>query len=130
MTNKPPFQWTKIETKNLIWFGVDFDDTICSNTGYPDFIPGLPFPDTVETLQKIAKMGYKITIITARPSSDYQNIERYCEYYDIPVRRIFCGSKPLLAHYVDDKNIAFNPSKPKESWLNVIETIKSKNLQI
>lgn len=89
------------------WIGVDWDKTVVDNSGYPDFIPTTPIEGAVETLNKLNDDGWKIIIFTARPWADYQNIEKYCEEYKIPVRRIICG-KPLFVCMIDDKNIEFN----------------------
>lgn len=99
--------WTPITKEQIKGIGVDFDDTIASNTGFPDFIPREPLEGAVETLHKLTNQGYKIWIYTARPWTDYHNIEKYCEEYNIPARRIICG-KPLFNCVVDDKNVEFN----------------------
>lgn len=99
--------WTPISHENIKWLGIDFDNTIASNSGYPDFIPSEPLPCAVETLHNLVADGYKIIIYTARPWADYHNIEKYCEIYGIPARRIICG-KPLFNLVVDDKNIEFD----------------------
>lgn len=100
------YNWTPIKNEEIKWIGIDWDDTVASNSGFPDFIPGEPLPGAVKALNKLNEMGYKITIFTARPWVDYQNIENYCEHYGIPVRRIICG-KPLFKCIIDDKNVAF-----------------------
>lgn len=99
-------KWTPITNEQTKWYGVDFDLTICSNNGHPNYEPGEPLPGAVESLNNLSKIG-KIIIFTARPWSDYHNIEKYCEHYNIPVRRIICG-KPLFVCMIDDKNIEFN----------------------
>jgi len=99
--------WKPITKEQIKGIGVDFDDTIASNSGFPDFIPGEPLPGAVETLHKLVEQGYKIWIYTARPWTDYHNIEAYCEHYKIPARRIICG-KPFFNCVVDDKNIEFD----------------------
>ena len=111
------FNWAPLENTEIKWLGVDFDDTIAGNNGFPNFIPKEPLPGAVEALNKLNDAGYKITIFTARPWVDYQNIEKYCEHYNIPVRRIICG-KPLFKWMIDDKNIEF-----KNSWEDVLGKI-------
>ena len=101
------YNWQPIEKHTIKGNGVDFDDTIATNSGYPDFIPHDPIKGAVQALQNLDSMGYKIWIYTARPWSDYQNIESYCIEHDIPARRIICG-KPLFKCIIDDKNVAFN----------------------
>lgn len=111
------YNWTPLENIEIKWIGVDWDDTIASNSGFPDFIPGEPLPGALEALKAIDDMGYKITIYTARPWSDYQNIERYCEHYGIKARRIICG-KPLFKWIIDDKNIEF-----KGNWQEALHKV-------
>jgi len=99
--------WTPIKNENIKWLGIDFDNTICSNSGQPDYVPSTPLNGAIATLNKLHNEGWKIIIYTARPWADYHNIEKYCEEYGIPVRRIICG-KPLFNCVVDDKNVEFN----------------------
>ncbi len=99
--------WTPIKHENIRWLGIDFDNTITNNNGHPNYTPTTPIDGAVETLNKLAGDGYKIIIYTARPWSDYHNIEKYCENHGIPMRRIICG-KPLFNLVVDDKNIEFD----------------------
>lgn len=101
------FNWKPLTSEAVKWAGIDFDWTVASNSNFPDYIPGEPLPGAIESLRKLNDMGYKITIHTARPWADYSNIEEYCAYYDIPVRRIICG-KPLLRFMIDDKGVGFD----------------------
>lgn len=100
------FNWQELPSDGLHWLLVDFDKTIADNSGYPDYKPSDPIEGAVESLRELNKQGYKITIFTARAWSDYHNIENYCEFYGIPVRRIICG-KPLAVCLIDDKAIGF-----------------------
>ena len=109
--------WQPLNKDDVKWLGIDFDDTIASNSGYPSFTPGEPLPGAVLRITELDKRGYKIVIYTARHWSDYHNIEKYCEHYQIPVRRIICG-KPLFKYIVDDKNIEFN-----RDWDEVVKKI-------
>lgn len=102
---KEPYKWVKLNNDDLKWWLVDFDNTLCENSGYPDFVPGGPMEDAVETLQFLDSLGYKITVYTARPWADYYNIEQWCKHYLVPVRRIICG-KPLGLVAYDDRNFA------------------------
>lgn len=101
------YNWSPMTNEKIKWAGIDFDDTIASNSSFPDYIPGAPLPGAAESVRALSELGYKITIFTARPWSDYANIESYCKHYGIPVRRIICG-KPLLRFMIDDKAVAFN----------------------
>ena len=87
--------------------GIDFDNTITDNSGFPNYTPTIPLSGAIESLNRLSEEGYKIIIYTARPWSDYHNIEKYCDKYGIPVRRIICG-KPLFNCVIDDKNIEFS----------------------
>lgn len=101
------YNWSPMTNEKIKWAGIDFDDTIASNSSFPDYIPGEPLPGAVDAIKTLSELGYKITIFTARPWFDYANIEAYCKHYGIPVRRIICG-KPLLRFMIDDKAVAFN----------------------
>jgi hypothetical protein len=100
------FNWQPLASDGLRWLLVDFDLTIAGNSGHPDYLPSEPLEGAVESLKKLDKEGYKITIFTARAWSDYHNIENYCKHYGIPTRRIICG-KPLAVCLIDDKAIGF-----------------------
>ncbi len=97
------FEWQPIKDEDVKWWGVDFDGTLAHNTGIPEFKVLGPVDGAVKTLQLIDSIGYKITVFTARPWADYNNIEAWCDYYQVPVRRIICG-KPLLHTLYDDRN--------------------------
>lgn len=106
INNIEKIKWSPLENEDIKWVGIDWDDCLFHNTGFPDFTPTHPYEGAVEAMKYLDYLGYKITIFTARPWSDYQNIENFCEYYNIPVRRIICG-KPLLKWMIDDKAIGF-----------------------
>lgn len=119
--NMNKFEWGALENNSLKWIGVDWDNCLVDNTGYPDFIPKEPLPGAVEALKRLNNEGYKIVIYTARHWADYLNIERYCEYYGIPARRIICG-KPLFNCIIDDKNIEFSGD-----WSEVVDKVAKRN---
>lgn len=116
--------WRPITEPELKWIGIDFDKTLCESSGYPDYIPGEPFPGAVEVCQELHEKGYKIVIYTARHWADYHNIETWCAKYGIPIKGIICG-KPLLLLMVDDKNIEFrgdwNEVRGKLAYLGRID---------
>lgn len=95
--------WTQLPNDGLTWLAVDFDGTIASNSGYPDFIPDKPLEGVKEELQHLESQGYKIIIHTARPWADYHNIENFMLNHGLPFRRIVCG-KLLAKYYIDDRN--------------------------
>ena len=115
------YNWTPITNDEIKWIGVDFDETIASNSGHPNYTPGEPLEGAVQSLLKLDQNGYKITIFTARPWVDYFNIEKWCEFYGIPVRRIICG-KPLFKCMIDDKAIGF-----RGDWNSVLEEVLTFN---
>lgn len=106
-----------ITPDEMKWVGVDFDGTICHNSGYPDFTPTDPIIGAKLALEALTCSGYKVIIFTARPYSDYRIIESWLEEQGIPFRRIICG-KPLLKFMIDDRNIEF-----VGSWDKVMTTI-------
>ena len=118
------YNWQPITDEEVKWWGVDFDWTICKNTGHPLYIPTEPLEGAVEALKLIDSLGYKITVFTARHWADYQNIESWCNHFGIPVRRIICG-KPLLRTMYDDKNFG-----TKIDWQSVIEHYTSVDKQV
>lgn len=99
----------------LIRLGVDFDGTICRSTwsiDNPSAIPGDPIAENVAKLIRARNKGFKIWIHTSRPSSDYELIEKYLEFWAIPFDGIETG-KPLFYRYVDDRAVnAFD-----EEWV-------------
>jgi hypothetical protein len=95
-----------IKTKELKWIGIDCDDTIANNTGYPDFKLTTPIKGAKEACEELNRLGYKVTLYTARPWSEYNIIEDWLQKYNFPIKRIICG-KPLFRCIIDDKNIEF-----------------------
>lgn len=92
---------------DLIWVGVDLDDTLAEGVWTPDNPTsdiGPPILDNVKKVRALAEVGYKIHIHTSRAWHDYEAIEAWCEFHDVPVDRIQCG-KPLYAAYIDDRAI-------------------------
>src|SRR5688500_16532606 len=96
---------------DLLWVGVDLDETL-AYTVWPEPGIGEPIHENVAKLREVHAAGYKIRIFTARPWSDYHNIERWLKDHDIPFKSIDCG-KPLYLLIIDDK--AVNASE--KSWL-------------
>ena len=95
-----------ITNDELKWVGIDFDHTICRNSGYPDFIPTEPIENVKSSLQEIKNLGFKIHIYTARPWSDYVTIEKWLLDNEIPFNQIHCG-KLLTRVLIDDRAIRF-----------------------
>jgi hypothetical protein len=112
------FEWRPLTNEEIKWIGVDFDETLCHNTGFPNFIPTEPVKGAVEAMKAIDAKGYKITVFTARHWTDYHNIEGWLNHHGIPFRRIICG-KPLLRWMIDDRNVEFDGD-----WDKVLNKIK------
>ena len=102
----------------LLWLLVDFDNTVCNNSGYPDFVPTTPLDGAKEALDELTAKGMKITIYTARAWSEYYDIEHWLDTNQIPHRRIICG-KPLGKYIIDDRNLEFSGN-----WEEVLKKIK------
>lgn len=99
----------------LIWVGVDLDGTLA----YPKWTPdnptseiGDPIPENVNKVWELINRGYKVIVHTSRPWTDYQLIEQWLHWYNIPYKEIQCG-KPLYAAYVDDRAVHAS----EDSWL-------------
>lgn len=102
----------------LRWYGIDFDDTVASNSGLPDFVLGEPMAGAKDALEEIKRRGFKVIIYTARPWSQYIVIEDWLNTHQIPFKMIVCG-KMLLRGFIDDRNIEF-----KGDWNAVLDKIK------
>jgi len=111
------FEWRHLDTDELKWLAVDFDETLAKNSGYPDFTPGEPVEGAVEAMKKLNNLGWKIIIHTARHWSDYSGIENWLNFYKIPFRRIVCG-KLMARYYIDDRAIGF-----RGDWNSVLKGI-------
>lgn len=105
------------KTINLKWIGIDLDGVIAESI-WPKQGIGELIKGTKETMDELVGMGYKIIIFTARPSNDYEAIERYCKDHHLPVKEIVCG-KMLLRVMVDDKAVGF-----RGDWKKAMKEIK------
>ena len=112
---KPP------TSKSLKWLGVDFDETLAHNSGYPDFKLLKPTKGAREAMIKLSK-NWKIIIYTSRPWADYRLIETWLKKYKIPFKDIVCG-KLLVAFMIDDKNLPFNPLYSDKSWEYIVDRL-------
>lgn len=101
----------------LNWLGIDFDDVIAHNTGYPEFTPLEPLKGAKESIQILKDKGWKIKIYTARPWADHRKIERYLKQHDIYFDDVVCG-KLLVKWMIDDRNIEFDGD-----WSKIIQKI-------
>jgi len=99
---------------------IDFDNTICHNSGLPDFLPTESMEGAIEAIKYLVNKGLKIIIHTARPWSDYELVENFLNKHEIPFRRIVCG-KLLARFYIDDRGVEYNGD-----WLEVLEKLDKK----
>ena len=104
--------------KELKWISMDFDGVLANNTGHPDYLITTPIEGAKETLTELRKRGWRVIIYTARPYSDYENIERFLKDNGIPFKYIVCG-KLLAAKYYDDRNVGFKEGQ--EGWDMLLE---------
>lgn len=93
--------------ENLLWYAIDFDQTLAYGTwsvDNPTSIPGEPIWENIEKLNAVVAKGFKIAIHTARGWNDYEIIESWLNHFNIHFDKIICGK--ILAHrYVDDRAI-------------------------
>ena len=106
-----------LNNDELRWIGVDFDQTLAHSSGFPDFDIQEPLEGALEAMEELNKRGWKVTIFTARPWSDYQKVEDWCIAHNLFTRRIICG-KPLFKYLIDDRNIEFNGD-----WTSVLKKV-------
>jgi len=99
----------------LLWIGDDLDGTLAEHIWTPEnptSAIGDPIPQNVTKLEELRAAGYKPVIHTSRPWTDYEAIEAWLSYHNIPFKAIQCG-KPLYVLYVDDRG----RHASAESWL-------------
>jgi hypothetical protein len=92
--------------KDIYWVGIDLDNCLANNSAHPEYELLEPIEGAKEALEELVRRGYKPIIFTARSWADYDYIEKWLEFQEIPFRRIICG-KPLLFKMHDDKNVNF-----------------------
>lgn len=100
---------------DLLWDAVDFDGTLAVSAWTPEnptAVPGLPIWPNVAKYMALRFAGRKTVIHTARPSSDYEMIESWLQYWAIPFDQIVTG-KLLAARYIDDRAVPADA----ETWL-------------
>jgi hypothetical protein len=97
----------RITGEELKWVGIDFDDTIANNSGFPDFTPTTLLPDAREGINGIIANGFKPVIFTARTWAEYNIVEDFVKQHNLPIAKIICG-KPLFRCMIDDRNIEFD----------------------
>jgi hypothetical protein len=96
----------QITSEQLNWVLIDFDNTLCNNSGLPDFNPTTVVSGGKEAVDEIIKRGLTPVIFTARPWSEFNIIKNWLRDNEIPIKLIICG-KPLARCLIDDRNIEF-----------------------
>lgn len=107
----------KPTNEQLTWLGVDFDQTIADNTGFPDFKMTQPLDGAHDALTALVNEGYKIIVYTARGWSDHGEIREFMKKHELPYHEIVCG-KLLAKYYIDDRNLAFDGD-----WKKITDTL-------
>lgn len=95
-----------ITNNDLKWLAVDLDNFLAETSPHPEYKLLGAKQGAVDFCKKLDADGWKITIHTARPSSDYEAIEKWLFFYGIPYRRIYTG-KILAKFYLDDRNVPY-----------------------
>jgi len=108
----------RLQSNELKWVGIDFDDTICRNSGFPDFIPTELLPFAREAIHGIIANGFKPVIFTARTWAEYNIVEDFVKKQRLPIAKIICG-KPLFRIMIDDRNIEFHGD-----WIDTLAKVK------
>lgn len=102
--NKPP---KVLPRSYLKWLAVDLDGTLAEGIWTPEEPTseiGDPIWANVQKIRDLAQAGWKIVIHTARPWHDYESIEAWANFHQVPWKSIVCG-KLLAAAYIDDRAI-------------------------
>ncbi len=101
---------------DLKWILCDLDCVLAKGI-WPEEGIGDPIEGAVPAVNLLTSKGYKIIIHTARPWSDYENIENWLNDNGIIFSRIICG-KPLVKFSIDDRNLEFHGD-----WNEVLKKI-------
>lgn len=107
----------QLQDSEMKWLGIDLDKTLAEGI-WPEAGIGEPMEGAKQAMDELHRLGLKAIIYTARPWSDYENIERWLNDHEMPFSRIVCG-KALLLAMIDDRNIEF-----KGDWNEVVEKVK------
>lgn len=97
---------------------IDFDDTIASNSGHPDYKIQDPIKGAWDTLNSLSDLGLEIVIWTSRAWTEYDIIKDWLDYHGFDYDRLICG-QPLGDYYINDKNLDIN-----KGWKDIINQIK------
>lgn len=101
---------------------VDFDGTITDDV-FPDM--GNPKEGVIEALQRLNEAGFEIIIHSCRTGTyfkdmlnedQFERIEDFMQYYNMPFDRIWTPDKPIASAYVDDKAIRY-----QNNWKDIAD---------
>jgi len=101
----PPPQRARLD-----WVAIDLDGTLAKSEWSPDtpHAPiGEPIWKNVLKVRKLKSLGKTTVIHTARPWADYEQIQLWAQWHEVPIDHIVCG-KLLAAAYVDDRNVSID----------------------
>jgi hypothetical protein len=104
---------------DLRWLGVDLDGTLAEPIWTPDNPTseiGNPLPNNVAKLKRAVAKGFKVVIHTSRPWTDYEHIEYWLRFHEIPFKEIQCG-KPLYYRYIDDRGFHADENNNSSEWV-------------
>lgn len=109
---------TQPKDDELIWIGIDLDNCLANNSGYPNYQLTIPTVGAVEAMWELQNRGLKFVLYTARSWADYRTIEEWLDNWGFPKPRLIICGKMLLKWMVDDKAIAFSGD-----WKEVLNKI-------
>jgi hypothetical protein len=107
-----------INNGHMSWVSIDFDDTLCRNTGLPDFLPTEIIEGANKACKEIRAKGFVPIIYTARGWEDHEIVKHWVKDNNLDIEFIVCG-KLLVRWHIDDRNIEF-----KGDWKEVLDKIK------
>jgi hypothetical protein len=102
---------------------IDFDGTL------RQWGSGEPEPNAKESIIRMKKAGYRISILSCRTSCEFTDdqeekqhqkkfIEDYLKKYDIPFDEVLEYDKPIADFYIDDSGIEY-----KNNWKEITDRI-------
>ena len=102
--------------------GIDLDDTMALNTGYPEFELLDPIADLRESLEIMNERGYRPSVYTARGDADVYKIEQWLIQHHMEhlIRHVHTGKK-LFRHLFDDRAIRHTTWKENMATLQELD---------
>ena len=129
-------QRSEVSAQRKPWVAVDLDGTILADvpkpyppTGPSGQLPlGPPLPGARDALSELARLGWRISVFSARFGDDKLNdatvaqwaneIAQHLTSQQIPFSDIWVGRKPRADYFVDNKAIRFDGD-----WPSVLEQL-------